>query len=134
MRATDRLATAFVMTADEPVSANFTGTVDPRWKIELPSALTGCKMPDHCACTCTMNAGGVVSRTVTVNVAEALLPAASCAAHATLVIPIANVVPDAGAHTVASLPSTLSVAVAANVTAAPFGPVASAVIGPGTAI
>ena len=44
-------------------------------------------------------AGGVVSRTVTGNVAGvALLPAASCALHVTVVVPSANVEPEAGAQ------------------------------------
>jgi hypothetical protein len=82
----------------------------------------------------TLIAGGVVSVTVTVNVADALLPAASRAVHVTVVAPVANTLPEAGEHAVASLPSTLSLALALNVTVAPPGPVASVVIGAGTVI
>src|SRR4051794_30005156 len=41
---------------------------------------------------------------------------------------MAKVLPDAGKHVTATLPSTMSVAVALNVTALPVGPVASVVM------
>jgi hypothetical protein len=56
--------------------------------------------------------GGVVSFTVTVNVAFAVLPALSVAIHVTVVLPIGNVEPEDGLHTATIVPSTLSVAVA----------------------
>ena len=52
--------------------------------------------------------GAVVSRTVTLNVLELLLPALSVAVHVTVVAPSANVVPDAGAHVAVPAPSTVS--------------------------
>jgi hypothetical protein len=76
--------------------------------------------------------GAVVSRTVTLNEADPLLLLASVAAHVTDVVPMTNVLPDAGAHVAARLPETMSIADAEKVTAAPDEPVASAVIGPGT--
>jgi hypothetical protein len=76
--------------------------------------------------------GGVVSTTLTVNVAADVLPAASFAEHETLVVPSGNVAPDAPVHETAGAGSTRSAAVAENETVAPWGPVASAVIGPGT--
>ena len=49
--------------------------------------------------------------TVTVKLADALLPAASTAVQLTVVAPVGNVAPDAGVHATASSPSTRSVAV-----------------------
>src|SRR6185436_21063071 len=72
--------------------------------------------------------GGVVSRTVTVNEPVAVLPWVSVAVQFTVVVPSANVEPLAGVHSTATLPETRSVAVAVNVTAAPLGLVASAVM------
>jgi hypothetical protein len=60
----------------------------------------------------TVTAGGVVSRTVTVNVfAELVLPASSVAVQLTVVVVIGNVLPDGGAHEIVGVASTLSVAV-----------------------
>ena len=53
----------------------------------------------------------VVSLTVTVNVSLPSLPFASVAEHVTVVSPIGNVDPDAGAHAGVSGPSTMSLAV-----------------------
>ena len=77
------------------------------------------------------NVGGVVFVTVTVKLPLALWPAASRAEHVTVVVPSANVLPEAGAHVGTTLPSTRSVAVAVNVTAAPDGPVAGTVMSAG---
>jgi hypothetical protein len=55
------------------------------------------------------------------------LPAVSVAEHETVVVAIANVLPEAGVHVTGSVPSTLSDAVAVNVTAAPLADVASRV-------
>src|SRR2546422_5143005 len=54
--------------------------------------------------------GGVVSRTVTVEKAEPMLPAASVAIHLTLVIPSGKVVLEGGEQDVVSDPLTMSVA------------------------
>ena len=71
--------------------------------------------------------------TVTVKLADALLPAASAAVQLTVVAPVGNVPPDAGAHATASGPSTRSVAVGSvYVTAAPADDVAAAVMAAGT--
>jgi len=76
--------------------------------------------------------GTVVSCTFTVKLPVAVLPAASVAEQLTVVVVIPNVEPEAGVHVTGTGPSTLSVAVALYVTAAPNGPVASAVIGEGS--
>ena len=71
--------------------------------------------------------------TVTVKLADALLPAASAAVQLTVVAPVGNVAPEVGAHETATGPSTRSVAVGSvYVTAAPADDVAAAVIGAGT--
>jgi len=75
--------------------------------------------------------GTVVSCTFTVKLPSAVLPAASVAEQLTVVVVIPNVEPEAGVHVTGTAPSTLSVAVALYVTAAPDGPVASAVIAEG---
>ena len=61
-----------------------------------------------------------------------MLPAVSVAEQVTVVGPSAKVLPDAGVQTGVIEPSTVSVAVAVNVTTAPLGPVASAVMSAGT--
>jgi hypothetical protein len=50
--------------------------------------------------------------TFTVNAPVARLPCASVALHETVVAPNANVEPEAGVHVTATLPSTMSVALA----------------------
>ena len=57
------------------------------------------------------SAGGVVSRTVTVNELLLLLPEKSVAPHVTVVVPRGNVLPDAGAQLTATSPSRSSIAV-----------------------
>jgi hypothetical protein len=52
--------------------------------------------------------------------------------HVTVVPPRANVLPEAGVQFTVGLGSTLSTAVTVKATAAPEGPVASAVVVPGT--
>ncbi len=79
-----------------------------------------------------LNAGGVVSRTVTMNVAFALFPRESVAVHDTVVVPTGNVLPDDGEQVGSMAPSTMSDADAENVTGAPFGPVASVTMSPVT--
>ena len=76
--------------------------------------------------------GAVVSFTVTVKLAEPVLPAASLAVQLTVVVPIGNVEAEAGLHVTGREPSTKSVAVAVNVTAAPAELVASTIISAGT--
>jgi hypothetical protein len=61
---------------------------------------------------CGAIVGGVVSTTETVKSAFALLPALSVALHETVVWPIANVLPEAGAQLGVTPPSTKSFAVA----------------------
>jgi hypothetical protein len=60
-----------------------------------------------------------------------LLPWASVVEHETAVMPIAKVLPDAGRQLTATAPSIASTADAANVTIAPLGLVAGAVMLPG---
>jgi hypothetical protein len=80
----------------------------------------------------TETVGLVVSCTVTVNEALPVLPDESVALQMTVVVPSTNVLPEAGEQLGEMLPSMLSVADAVKPTAAPPGPVASAVIGAGT--
>lgn len=70
-------------------------------------------------------AGAVVSAMETVNEQLDAFDEASVAVQFTVVVPIANVLPDAGAQTTLGLASHVSVAVAVNVTGAPLGPVHS---------
>src|SRR3989442_15605595 len=62
------------------------------------------------ACAGTVTTGPVVSVTVTVNDAALWLPCASVALQVTVVAPTGNVAPLAGAHVVATGPSSVSVA------------------------
>jgi hypothetical protein len=70
--------------------------------------------------------------TVTVNDRFELFSCVSVAVHPTVVAPIGNVLPDAGAQTTGRVPSTRSLADAVNVTTAPDGVVAVAVMLAGT--
>jgi hypothetical protein len=79
-----------------------------------------------------VSVGGVVSSTVTSKLPLALLPAASVAEQFTVVVPSANVLPDAGTHVGVIAPSTMSDADAENVTTAPDALVASTVMFAGT--
>src|SRR5438876_829966 len=78
-----------------------------------------------------LSAGGVVSRMVTLNESRPWFPCASVAEHCTRAVPSAKVDPEAGVQVTATLPSTVSVALAVNVTTLPLGPVASAVMSSG---
>jgi hypothetical protein len=70
---------------------------------------------------------------VTVNIAIDVIPWLFVAVHVTVVVPTANVDPDAGTHSTGSVPSRKSVAVGSvNVTTAPELLVAAAVISVGT--
>lgn len=69
--------------------------------------------------------GAVVSWTVTVKLPFVVLLCVSVAEQLTVVIPMANIVPDAGAQITATDPSTMSEDVAENVAVAPRVPVAS---------
>jgi hypothetical protein len=82
----------------------------------------------------TVITGARVSPTVTVNEVVPLLPCASVAVHPTVVVPNGKVAPLAGVQLTATLPSTVSVAVALNVKLAPVAAVASTVAFAGTVI
>src|SRR5919204_8892 len=82
--------------------------------------------------SCAAITGAVVSRTVTVNDAAAVLPCASVAAQLTVVVPSANVDPLGGTHCGAIAPSMSSIAVATNTCGAPPGVVASSTTLDGT--
>ena len=71
-----------------------------------------------------------MSRTVTSRFPFASFPAASLAVQATVVVPSGNVAPDAGAHCSCGAGSRTSVA--ASVTVAPAGEVASTTVLPGS--
>src|SRR5665213_2843255 len=72
-----------------------------------------------------LSAGGVVSCTVTVKLADPVTLWESVAEHSTVVVPSGNVEPETGAHVATIGPSITSPADALKVTAAPPGPVAS---------
>src|SRR4051812_416439 len=74
----------------------------------------------------TCIAGGVLSVTVTVKEPLLALPWTSVAEQVTAVTPMAKELPLLGTQAGANAPSTRSVAMAAKLTAAPAGPVASA--------
>src|SRR5712691_1165170 len=76
--------------------------------------------------------GGVVSWTVTWNEPVAVLPWASVAVQRTATVPRGNVDPEARLHDTGTGPSTRSVAEGAKETAAPDGPVASAIVSAGS--
>src|SRR2546425_6018321 len=77
--------------------------------------------------------GEVVSRTVTVKLAEFEFPEESVAVHMTVVVPRGNVEPDAGSHAAVGVASTASVAVGAGEATAAPGPVAASTVGSGLA-
>jgi hypothetical protein len=68
--------------------------------------------------------------TVTFSVAVPRLPCVSVAEHVTVVVPIGNVLPDAGLQETGRSPSALSVANVLNSTTAPFSELAAAVTSP----
>jgi hypothetical protein len=79
--------------------------------------------------------GGGWGVTVTLNVALDFRPALFVAEHVTVVVVIANVEPDTGAHVTVSVPSAKSVAVGfVNVTAAPLALVAGVEMSAGTPV
>jgi hypothetical protein len=81
------------------------------------------------------NVGGTTVNgvTVTVKVADELMPSLFVAVHVTVVVATANVDPDAGTHDTGSVPSLKSLAVGSvNVTTAPELLVAAVVISAGT--
>jgi hypothetical protein len=79
-----------------------------------------------------LRTGGVVSWTVTAKLLLPVFPCASVAWQLTFVVPSGNVLPEEGEQLAARGPSTRSFPEAEKLTAAPEGPVASAVIGEGT--
>src|SRR5437867_6065695 len=78
-----------------------------------------------------VSVGGVRSRTVTLNWPNTMFPYGSVAEQPTVVVAIAKVDPEAGAHMAGTL-STSFDANASNVTTAPDGPVASTTMSDGT--
>ena len=82
----------------------------------------------------TVITGGVVSLKLmfTWNDALPVLPCASVAVHVTVVDPTGNVDPDAGVHVGVIGPSTVSVAVAVNVSAFPEDDVVVSLMSAGT--
>ena len=79
-----------------------------------------------------LKTGAVVSWTVTLNFALALLPFPSVAVHVTVVTVIGKTEPESGTQAAAMFPLTMSVAEAENDTGAPFGPIASVAMSSGT--
>ena len=72
--------------------------------------------------------------TVTMKLADAELPAVSVAIHVTVVVPMANVLPEAGKQLTTGSGSKLSVALTVKVTTEPAGPVAGTDTLPGVVI
>ena len=72
-----------------------------------------------------MLAGTRVSCTLTVKLPLVALPAASVAEQSTVVVVMANVLPEAGVQFTVTLLSTTSLAVAVKLTTLPLGPAAS---------
>src|SRR6186713_1439955 len=78
-----------------------------------------------------LSTGAVVSVTVTLKLADDVLPCESLAVQVTTVVPTAIMLADAGVHITGRSPSTRSDAVTGpKVSSAPAGPVASRLIGP----
>jgi len=75
----------------------------------------------------TVSNGGVVSTTLTLKLPCPVFPAASVAEQFTVVVPSANVLPEAGEQPTGTDPLTASEADAVKDTTAPEGPVASTV-------
>src|SRR5262245_25740272 len=83
----------------------------------------------------TVTAGAVVSRTVTRNDDDEVLPCESVARQTLSVVPIGKTEPDGCAQLTATTPSTRSKAVGGvNVTTAPSGDVASTVMPSGLSL
>jgi hypothetical protein len=81
----------------------------------------------------TETSGAVVSRTVTLNESGSdVLPCESVAVQVTVVVPTPKVLPEEGEQSAGKVPSTRSLPVAENETAAPADSVASVVMFPGT--
>src|SRR6266581_2658609 len=78
-----------------------------------------------------LTVGGVVSWTVTLNLQLPALLWASVAEQVTRVVPMAKVLPLAGTQVTASVPSTISLALALKVATAPAALVASLVMSEG---
>ena len=75
----------------------------------------------------TFGGFGFFGVTRTMKLPEAALPWRSAAEQATVVVPSANTLPDAGTHATGRVPSTRSTADAANITTAPAAVVAGVV-------
>ena len=80
----------------------------------------------------SVSVGAVVSCTVTSKDPLLVLPWASVAEHVTVVSPSGNASPEVASQSGVTEPSTASLALAPNVTAAPVDPVASTVMSPGS--
>jgi hypothetical protein len=98
----------------EPVAGVQLELVTPTASVNVTVYPTGA--PDGPVASAVMSAGtvicgAVVSCTFTWNVEVALLECASVAVQVTVVVPSANVEPDAGAQCTVTEPSTVSVAV-----------------------
>jgi hypothetical protein len=115
------------------VTATTPSTLSVAEAVKLTAAPVGL-VASTVALAGTVMTGPLVSATVTVNDAAALLPRASAALQLTVVAPSANVSPLAGLHVTATAPSTLSVAEVVKLRAAPVGLVASTVALAGTVI
>jgi hypothetical protein len=102
----------------EPLDTSLTCVttgVGPQLSLTLPPAkFGGGTSASHCTVTFggQVMDGASVSLTVTVKLQLAVLPAASVAAHITVVVPLANAEPDGGEQVTVALPeSSLAVTV-----------------------
>jgi hypothetical protein len=111
-------------------------STEPSTRSEAEAEKMTTAPPGLVACTVisdgSVNVGGDLSATVTLEEAEPKLPALSATEHVTVVEPNANVEPDEGVQVGVKEPSTASNAEAVNVTTAPAGPVALTVMSAGT--
>jgi hypothetical protein len=120
----------------EPEAGLQVTATDPSTESEAETENVTAAPPEPEPCTImsdgSCNLGGVLSATVTLNEAEAALPALSVMEQVTVVEPNANVEPDVGEQFGASGPSTLSTPEAVKLAIAPAGPVALRVMSAGT--
>jgi hypothetical protein len=120
---------------DEPLAGAHSGVIAPSTRSDaLAANVTTVPAPvaSIVMSAGTLTTGAVVSTTVTVKLADPVLPAASVAAHVTVVAPREKLEPEAGLQLGVSGPPGTSLAVAVKVTTSPPGPVASTVMSSGT--
>ena len=112
-------------------SVTLTDVVITPWISTRNKAIVFPLLPSSTDASLTLTHGAAVV-TVTLKLPVARLPCVSVAEQLTMVVPTANVLPDAGEQRTFTLPSTRSAADVVKSTIAPDGPVASRVIAAGS--